>query len=65
MLIVAAFWYLVITSILMVGQYYVERHFGKGVDTVMKAPVKAADAVAAAHKKPAKTTEITTEGNQS
>ncbi|MCW2289404.1 amino acid ABC transporter permease [Leucobacter luti] len=31
MLIVASFWYLVITSILMVGQYYVERHFGRGV----------------------------------
>ncbi|MBL3699579.1 amino acid ABC transporter permease [Leucobacter luti] len=31
MLIVASFWYLVITSILMVGQYYVEKHFAKGV----------------------------------
>lgn len=31
MLIVASFWYLVITSILMVGQYYVERYFAKGV----------------------------------
>ena len=30
-LIVASFWYLVLTSILMVGQYYVERHFAKGV----------------------------------
>lgn len=32
MLIVASIWYLVITSILMVGQYYLERHFAKGVD---------------------------------
>lgn len=31
MLIVASFWYLVITSILMVGQYYIEKHFAKGV----------------------------------
>ena len=30
-LIVAAIWYLVITSILMVGQFFLERHFGKGV----------------------------------
>ena len=32
MLIVASIWYLAITSILMVGQYYLERHFAKGVD---------------------------------
>ncbi|MFA5606480.1 MAG: amino acid ABC transporter permease [Leucobacter sp.] len=30
MLIVASIWYLVITSILMVGQYYLEKHFAKG-----------------------------------
>jgi polar amino acid transport system permease protein len=42
---VAAFWYLVITSVLMVGQYFIERHFGKGVDNVMKAPVKVAPPV--------------------
>lgn len=30
-LIVASFWYLVLTSILMVGQYYVERYFSRGV----------------------------------
>lgn len=30
-LIVASFWYLVLTSILMVGQYYVERYFARGV----------------------------------
>ncbi|MBO1901227.1 amino acid ABC transporter permease [Leucobacter weissii] len=31
MLIVASIWYLVVTSILMVGQYYLERYFAKGV----------------------------------
>ena len=30
-LIVAALWYLVVTSILMVGQYFLERHYGRGV----------------------------------
>ena len=32
LLIVACIWYLVITTILMVGQAYLERHFGKGFD---------------------------------
>lgn len=32
LLIVASIWYLVVTSILMVGQYYVEKHFSKGHD---------------------------------
>ncbi|MFT4232048.1 MAG: amino acid ABC transporter permease [Leucobacter sp.] len=31
MLIVASIWYLAVTSILMVGQYYLERYFAKGV----------------------------------
>ena len=31
MLLVAATWYLVITSILMIGQYYLERYFDRGV----------------------------------
>ncbi len=35
LLLVAAFWYLLITSILMVGQYYLERHFGRGHDIVV------------------------------
>jgi polar amino acid transport system permease protein len=30
LLLVAATWYLVVTSILMVGQFYVERHFSRG-----------------------------------
>lgn len=28
--VAASIWYLIITSVLMVGQYYLERHFGKG-----------------------------------
>jgi polar amino acid transport system permease protein len=28
--VAASIWYLVITSILMVGQFYLERHFGRG-----------------------------------
>lgn len=32
LLIDAAIWYLVITSVLMVGQHYLERHFGRGYD---------------------------------
>ncbi|MCH4249782.1 MAG: amino acid ABC transporter permease [Microbacteriaceae bacterium] len=31
LLLVAAIWYLLITSILMVGQYFLEKKFGKGV----------------------------------
>lgn len=50
LLIVAAFWYLVVTSILMVGQHYIERHYGRGVDpsariTVNPAALQAARAI--------------------
>lgn len=38
LLLVAGTWYLAITSVLMVGQYFLERHFGKGVSVH---PVKA------------------------
>jgi polar amino acid transport system permease protein len=34
LLLVAATWYLAITSLLMVGQYYLERHFGRGHDVI-------------------------------
>lgn len=37
LLLVAAFWYASITSVLMVGQHYLEQYFGKGVQ---KAPGK-------------------------
>jgi polar amino acid transport system permease protein len=30
LLIVASLWYLIVTSVLMVGQYYLERHFARG-----------------------------------
>ncbi|AZZ40821.1 amino acid ABC transporter permease [Acidipropionibacterium jensenii] len=33
LLIVAAFWYLVMTSVLMVGQHYLERYYGRGFTT--------------------------------
>ena len=33
LLIVAAIWYIIITSILMVGQHYIERYYGKGFDS--------------------------------
>ncbi|WP_114854271.1 amino acid ABC transporter permease [Brachybacterium sp. YJGR34] len=32
LLIVAALWYLAITSVLMVGQHYLEKYFGRGFD---------------------------------
>jgi polar amino acid transport system permease protein len=40
LLIVAAIWYLVITSILMVGQHYIEAYYGKGVDNLAPAAGK-------------------------
>ena len=30
MLMVASFWYLIVSSVLTVGQYYVERHYARG-----------------------------------
>lgn len=35
LLLVAATWYLAITSVLMVGQYYLERYFGRGHDVIV------------------------------
>lgn len=37
LLLVAATWYLVITSVLMVGQYYLERYYSKGASRVLTA----------------------------
>ncbi|MFE5837142.1 amino acid ABC transporter permease [Arthrobacter sp. NPDC056493] len=48
LLIVAAIWYLVITSVLMVGQHYIEAYYGKGVDNRVPAVVNPAAARAAA-----------------
>ena len=30
MLVAACLWYLLLTSVLMVGQYFLERHFARG-----------------------------------
>ncbi|MHA0287181.1 amino acid ABC transporter permease [Mycobacterium sp. C3-094] len=46
LLMVAAFWYLVVTSILMVGQYYLERYFSRGASR--KLTTKQLDALAKA-----------------
>jgi polar amino acid transport system permease protein len=48
LLIVAAAWYLLVTSILMVGQHYIEKYYGKGVDNLVPAAVNPAAAKAAA-----------------
>lgn len=37
-LIVAAIWYLVITSVLMVGQYYLEKFYGRGAGSGAQTP---------------------------
>jgi len=47
LLIVAAIWYLVITSILMVGQHFIEAYYGKGVDNLAPAAANPAAAKAA------------------
>jgi polar amino acid transport system permease protein len=31
LLIVASIWYLVVTSVLTIGQYYIERYYGRGI----------------------------------
>ena len=46
LLLVAASWYLAITSVLMVGQYYLERHFSRGISR--KLTTKQLDAMAKA-----------------
>jgi polar amino acid transport system permease protein len=30
LLLVASIWYLIFTTVLSIGQYYIERHFGRG-----------------------------------
>ncbi|YCK79954.1 amino acid ABC transporter permease (plasmid) [Arthrobacter sp. D3-18] len=50
LLLVAATWYIVITSILMVGQHYIEKYYGKGVDNLTSAPINRAAAKVAAAK---------------
>ncbi|MDR3660314.1 MAG: amino acid ABC transporter permease [Mycobacterium sp.] len=48
LLLVAATWYLVITSVLMVGQFYLERHFSRGVSRKLTSKQLAALALAQA-----------------
>jgi polar amino acid transport system permease protein len=57
LLIVAAFWYLVITSILMVGQHFIEAHYGKGVDNRVPAAINPAAAKASAAVAPSANAE--------
>lgn len=41
LLVVASIWYLVVTSVLTVGQFYIERHFGKGaVSAQLPTPIE-------------------------
>lgn len=47
LLLVAATWYLAITSLLMIGQHYLERYFSRGVSRKMT--TKQLDALAKAH----------------
>ncbi|WP_446698782.1 amino acid ABC transporter permease [Arthrobacter sp. H16F315] len=47
LLIVAAIWYLVITSLLMVGQHFIEAYYGKGVDNLAPAAINPAATKAA------------------
>ena len=51
LLLVAATWYLVITSILMVGQFYLERYFSRGASRKLTA--KQLEALALAQQPPA------------
>ena len=40
LLIVASIWYLVVTTVLTIGQYYVERHFARGNRTLPPTPIE-------------------------
>jgi polar amino acid transport system permease protein len=51
LLLVAATWYLIITSVLMVGQFYLERYFSRGASRKLTA--KQLEALALAQKPPA------------
>jgi len=49
MLVAACLWYLALTSVLMVGQYYVERYFSKGFGTGQERARAQAESVAHGH----------------
>jgi polar amino acid transport system permease protein len=56
-LMVAAIWYLAITSVLMVGQHYIERYYGRGFDEHRAAGRRGRQAaINAAHTTPEATT---------
>jgi polar amino acid transport system permease protein len=38
LLVVAALWYLVITAVLSIGQYFIERHYGRGYQLAIAKP---------------------------
>ena len=59
LLIVAATWYLAVTSILMVGQYYLERYYSRGA--TRKLTAKQLRALADAEGVPPRNIEITDE----
>ncbi len=40
LLIVVSFWYILLTSVLYVGQYYVERHYGRGTREQSPGPLE-------------------------
>ena len=43
MLLVASFWYLLMTSILSVGQFYLERYYGRGLESRHRTDAAGAD----------------------
>ena len=45
LLIVASIWYLIVTTVLTIGQYYLERHFGRGRDARPAGDAAASDCV--------------------
>ena len=49
LLIVASIWYLIVTSVLTVGQYYVERHYARGSARAAAAHAAAADPALPVH----------------
>jgi polar amino acid transport system permease protein len=40
LLIVASIWYLAMTSVLYVGQYFIERHYGRGFSRAQRVPLR-------------------------
>jgi polar amino acid transport system permease protein len=49
LLIVASIWYLVVTTLLTIGQYYVERHFARGNRALPPTPVERLRAFVRSH----------------